>query len=391
MFDVNPDAAVQNPPARPPINRRRLLLSAAGGVGALALVGGARWWADRGAERGPRLWDTTAASGRVLLADGPQQAVYVSGYDGTVRALDPGTGAVRWSRTVGAPDPVTESIGGRPAVVGSGVVCVTGTTGLQAFDAATGEPRWQVPVPEWSDLPWGTGPALGGGTVYAVHGGSLHAYDAATGETRWSRAADVSGHLAADGDGVYAAGAAAGVRAFDARTGGPRWTEDTLVPTGSTPLVHRGAVLFAHATGAAATTGVSSLDAATGRVRWRRTQRGATNCPLSVAGGTACFLSGTRLTGFDTETGEPRWQSSVVAGLGRGESSMTVAEGGVYVGTNDERLFAYALDTGKLRWQDAPEKLRSDTEYTRVSLAATGTTVFRSTLNGGVHALGASA
>ncbi|MFF4813927.1 PQQ-binding-like beta-propeller repeat protein [Kitasatospora sp. NPDC001309] len=386
---MNPDAAAQNPPARPQvnqINRRRLLLSAAGGIGALAVAGGARWWADRSAEHGPRLWSTTAANGRLLLTDGPQRDLYVSGSDGNLRALDPRTGAVRWSRAVDSPDAVSAYLGGRPSAVGDGAVYTATSTGLQALDAATGEVRWQVPVPEWAELPAEQTPvAVGGGLVFAVHGGALHAHDPATGETRWRKASGAGDFLAADGDTVYTGGA--GARAFDARTGEQRWVQETVPGVNTTPVVHRGAVLLTYAGGTATTTWVCSLEAATGRVRWQRMQRGATNHPLSAADGTVCFLSGTQLVGMDTETGEPRWTATVTLGLGRGESSMTTANGVAYVGTNDDRLFAFDLTTGSPRWQDAPDDLRSGTGYTYVSLAAAGSTVYRSSRTG-LQALG---
>ncbi|MFJ7244090.1 PQQ-binding-like beta-propeller repeat protein [Kitasatospora sp. NPDC098652] len=392
---MTPEAAAQNLPAHPhanhanqanQINRRRLLLSAAGGIGALAVAGGARWWAGRDAEHGPRLWSTTAATGRVLLADGPRQGLYASGDDGTLHALDPRTGAVRWSRVVDSPTPETDGMGGRPSAMGDGAVYTAASTGLRALDAATGEVRWQVPVPEWAELPIGQEPlAAGGGGVFAVHGGALHAYDPATGTERWSTTSGAGGFLAADGDAVYTGGA--GARAFDARTGEQRWVQETVPGVNSTPVVHRGAVLLTYPGGTATTTWVCSLEAATGRVRWQRMQRGASDRPLSAADGTVCFLSGTQLVGMDTETGEPRWTATVTLGLGRGQSSMLAANGTAYVGTNDDRLFAFDLATGSPRWQDAPDNLRSDAGYTHVSLAAAGSTVYRSSRTG-LHALG---
>ncbi|MFF2073922.1 PQQ-binding-like beta-propeller repeat protein [Kitasatospora sp. NPDC058162] len=322
-----------------------------------------------------------------MLADGPQQGLYVSGSDGSMRALDPRTGAVRWSRAIDSSDAISGYMGGRPAAAGDGAVYTATSTGLQALDAATGEVRWQVPVPEWAELPAERTPiAVGGGAVFAVHGGALHAHDPATGEARWSKTSGAGDFLAADGDTVYVGGV--GVRAFDARTGEQRWVQESIPGVKSTPVVHQGAVLLTYNIGTATTTWVCSLEAATGRVRWQRMQQGAGNCPLSAANRTVCFLSGGHLTGMDTETGEPRWTATVTLGLGRGESSMTAANGVAYVGTNDDRLFAFDLDTGSPRWQDAPEKLRSDTDYTYVSLAAAGPTVYRSSRTG-LHALGA--
>ncbi|MFJ9841389.1 PQQ-binding-like beta-propeller repeat protein [Kitasatospora sp. NPDC101155] len=131
--------------------------------------------------------------------------------------------------------------------------------------------------------------------------------------------------------------------------------------------------------------------------RWTRRPAGCaggarprmlTSCPPVVTDGTVCLLSGDALTVLDADTGDTRWTATTPVGLGRGESSMTAADGTAYVGTNDDRLYAYDLATGRLRWQDEPEHRRSDTDFTRISLAATGTTVYRASRTG-VHALGA--
>ncbi|MFJ9690544.1 PQQ-binding-like beta-propeller repeat protein [Kitasatospora sp. NPDC101183] len=64
----------------------------------------------------------------------------------------------------------------------------------------------------------------------------------------------------------------------------------------------------------------------------------------------------------DAATGDTRWTAEVPVGLGRGVSSLAAADGGVYVGTNDE--------------------------YARVPVAAAGSAVFRGS-GSGLHALGA--
>ncbi|MEV7595903.1 PQQ-binding-like beta-propeller repeat protein [Kitasatospora sp. NPDC089797] len=389
------------PPAIPPVaapqfNRRRLLLSAAGGLGALAVGGGAAWWARRDAARGPRLWNSAAMGGRVVLPSGAQQGLFASGYDGSVRSLDPATGAVRWSRVVKAAPPVNDldgwqlaNSGGWHAAAGEGVVCVVSTAGVQTLDAATGEPRWEVPLPEWPETPETSGPAIGAGGVFVVHGAALHCYDPATGALRWSGDPGVTGVLRLAGDAVYVAGKDGGLVALDARTGARLWTQDALGAVEDPPAVHRGLVYVGYSGGQPDSYTAFGLDAATGGVRWQRSRLPVAG-PLAAADRTVCLLSGDRLMGLDADTGDTRWTADVPVGLGSGVSSMTAADGAVYVGTNDDRLLAFELATGQPRWRDEPDRIASDTEYTRVFLAATGSAVYCGTRTG-LHALRAPA
>ncbi|MFJ9458477.1 PQQ-binding-like beta-propeller repeat protein [Kitasatospora sp. NPDC101447] len=378
----------------PPINRRRLLLSAAGGLGALAVAGGTGWWASRGEVRGPRLWASPDLGGRVVLAAGAQHGLFASGYDGRVRALDPATGAVRWSRVVGAAAPADgpdgwqlASSGGWPLAAGDGVVCVASTAGVQVLDAASGEPRWEVAAPDWDEFPWRQEPVVGGGRVFAAHGTSLRCYDAVGGGLCWSSDPGASGVLALAGGTVFAGGRYGGLLAFDARSGERRWVQEAVDGTGTPPVVERGVVHVLQNGPTVDSATVFALDAATGRVLWQRGRLPVAG-PLSVADGAVCLLSGERLVALDAATGETRWTAQVPRGLGRGTSSAAAADGTVYVGTNDDRLFAFDLVTGRARWRDEPQRLREDTEYTRVFLAAAGSAVFRGSRTG-LHALGA--
>ncbi|MFF7994954.1 PQQ-binding-like beta-propeller repeat protein [Kitasatospora xanthocidica] len=408
-------------PKRPQIDRRRLLLSAAGGLGALAVTGGVGWWVRRPQAHGPRLWSAADLGGRVVLPAGAQRGLFASGYDGRVRALDPGTGAVRWSREVRAAAPVDDlgvwqldSSGGWPVAAGDGVVCVVSTSHVQVFDAASGEPRWEVALPREAESGWRQGPVVGGGAVFAVHGSALRCYDAASGTVRWSGgpggpgvsgapdtsgasgasgpsgvpdSSGVSGVLALDGDTVYAAGQRGGLLAFDARGGERRWAQQAVGVLDTPPVVGRGVVHVLENGPTPGSARVFALDAATGRVVWQRGQLPVAG-PLSVADRSVCLLGGGRLMALDADTGETRWTAEVAVGLGRGVSSMTAADGAVYVGTNDDRLFAFDLASGLPRWRDEPERLREDTEFTRVFLAASGSAVFRGSRSG-LRALGA--
>ncbi|MFE6868149.1 PQQ-binding-like beta-propeller repeat protein [Kitasatospora sp. NPDC057692] len=362
------------------INRRRLLLSAAAGLGALAVPAGARWWAVRENARGPRLWDAAAGGGRVVPSADPRGHLYVAGYDGSVRALDPGTGTVRWAAEVSTADDAGNR-GGWPLAEGGGVVCVNSATKVQVFDAASGERRWEIAVPDWRDLSTPQGVAVVGDSVITVEGASLRAFDAATGQARWIGPPVVSGAPLVAGDTVYLPGRSAGLLAFDVRSGEQRWAQDGVGFVLDPPVVHGGIVCLADTDLAAGGSTVFALDAATGRVLWKRAQRSGVTGPVA-AGGAVCLLKGDRLLALDAATGDERWTATVPPGMGRGMSSLTAADGAVYVGTNDDRLFAYDLTTGRLRWQDEPEHLTADTAFTWVSLAAAGSAVYRGSRTG---------
>ncbi|MGW3181301.1 outer membrane protein assembly factor BamB family protein [Kitasatospora sp. NPDC001119] len=375
--EAAPDG-VPTPPARRLVNRRRLLTGAAA-LGALAAAAGVNEWARRKSSHGPRLWRTTAASGRLVLSADRRQGLYASGFDGCVRALDPRTGEIRWSRTVSTPD-AAAAPGGWPLVAGDGVVCVATDTRLRVLDAASGEQRWEAALPDWSEGGWRQGPAVGGGSVFAVYGSSVRCYDLATGAPRWTGPAGVSAALALDGGTVYAAGRPRGLLALDARTGERRWERDLVV---SGPLtVHRDALLVSSPPETMASTIVAALDPATGAQLWASVQHGELSCPVSAAGRTVYMGGGDRLFGLDTTTGDWVWKANTFAGRKGGTPAMVATEDGVYAWSGDGRLWAFDPSTGGMRWQDDSE------EVGRISLAAAGGTVYRGG-PGGVLALGA--
>ncbi|MFE7587974.1 PQQ-binding-like beta-propeller repeat protein [Kitasatospora sp. NPDC057512] len=366
------------PPARRLINRRRLLTGAAA-LGALAAAAGVNEWARRKNSHGPRLWRTTAASGRLVLSADRQQGLYASGFDGAVRALDPRTGEVRWTRTVGTPD-AADAVGGWPLAAGDGVVGVATDTGLRVLDAASGEQRWEATLPDRSEGGWRQGPAIGGGSVFAVYGSSVRCYDLATGEPRWTGPAGAFAALALDGGTVYAAGRPRGLLALDARTGERLWERDLVV---SGPLtVHQDGLLVSSPPETMASTIVAALDPATGAQLWASIQHGELSCPLSAAGRTVYLAGGDRLFGLDTRTGDWVWKANTFGSRKGGTPAVVATDNLVYASSGDGRLWAFDPSAGGgMRWQDDSQ------EAGRISLAAVGGTVYQGG-PGGVVALG---
>jgi len=122
-----------------------------------------------------RAADVAAANGVVYLDNG----------DGTVRALDAATGAVRFNvpSVDGASSPAFT-----PQVV-AGTLYVSGQTGIVAMDAATGALRWRQPA--------GTGQStvtVRAGIVFDTdENGHVYAVDAATGSVLWDHANQAAG------------------------------------------------------------------------------------------------------------------------------------------------------------------------------------------------------
>lgn len=196
----------------------------------------------------------TAAPATAPVAAGG--LVFVGGHDGAVRALDAGTGAVRWTAYTG---------GGLtyPPAVGSGrVFAGSGDGWVYALDAATGRQLWRFraapqerTIPVYGSLrstwPVGSGVLVEAGVVYAAAGIANHdgthvyALDAETGKLRWhngtsgtlhpqtSSGVSVNGHLLLHDKQLHLAGGnMAAVASYDLADG--RCVTDPLAPASHT-------------------------------------------------------------------------------------------------------------------------------------------------------------
>ncbi|HEX6127898.1 MAG TPA: PQQ-binding-like beta-propeller repeat protein [Candidatus Limnocylindria bacterium] len=134
---------------------------------------------DDGAERWRFEPDEAAGIRPVVLAD---QTLYVTDRGGTIYALDPRSGSVRWSYSQ------ESEISAGPAFVG-GQLFVASFDRIFALDVATQTETWSHPIDASVDY----GPAVAGGFVLAgTFGGSLYALGSGEGVARPSATASPS-------------------------------------------------------------------------------------------------------------------------------------------------------------------------------------------------------
>ncbi|MBV9925764.1 MAG: PQQ-binding-like beta-propeller repeat protein [Acidobacteria bacterium] len=162
---------------------------------------------------------TKGALTQAAMSDG---SVFVGSDEGYLYALDGKTGAQQWSFKFGG-DPL-------PPVCGEGAVYFRTTKGdLYAVDAKTGQKLWSSPVgvkasglPVFSLLRSGRRSALYDGTIYFCGGSKLHAWDARTGQSKWEFATEAPCHSPVVADGIVYVGSLGKLYAVDARTGQQR-------------------------------------------------------------------------------------------------------------------------------------------------------------------------
>ncbi|MFF8265012.1 PQQ-binding-like beta-propeller repeat protein [Streptomyces virginiae] len=254
------------------------------------------------ARKGDQLWQTEASL--LEVRDG---LAYVNPPDGSLTALDPRTGAVRWSAPL-------EKSGGRCTLDAFAAGLLFGRNGilgigskLVAYDGRTGAVRWTAPAAHSSV------PVAHGDAVYISGPGrskrdeqQLQAFDAASGKLRWTAPAFStrlyeSPVIAADGDCAYLC-----------------WSEGSH---------EERTTLRAH-------------DAAIGRERWRSTR----HVTSSAAGGASgnrlfvCYLHDWYC--HDTRTGEALWR--VGAGQTISGPPPLAADGMLYF-ANDKGVHALRL------------------------------------------------
>jgi outer membrane protein assembly factor BamB len=284
--------------------------------------------------------------------------VYVGGrnsalHRGELYCLDASTGAIIWSNT----DTIEGQVEVSPAIAYGNVYIGGGSldTGFYCLNAENGNLIWnnQVYGAVYSD------PAVVEGKVYfGSLGGRFYCLDAYTGEEIWNYTADDiidSSPAVADGK-VYFGSHDKNVYCLDAETGDSEWTYTASSYVMGSPTLANGKVYI----GTFGTNGIFyCLDANTGEEIWTSSEIGGIYAPASgaIAYGNIYIGSMThkKVYCLNAENGEQIWNFTADGGSyphdGRIRSSPAVADGKVYVGSYDHKIYCVDAYTGALIWK----------------------------------------
>jgi outer membrane protein assembly factor BamB len=274
---------------------------------------------------------------------------YVGSDDGSLWAFDAATGEPLWH------DPVGGQVRSSPAVADGRVVFGSSNGFVYADDALSGYHLWSYAIGGNVTAP----PLIVGSTVYiGSRGGTFAAIDAVTGTLLWKANPWGMWGGAASAKGiVYVGSEQSKVFAYDAVTGVLIWSKGLGARVRSTPSVADGKVFVGTDAGT-----VVALDADTGRLRWEsRAAPISTNAVVrsspAVDGGLV-FVATAETTpmdgdavAFDEKTGAVSWRADYVADYST--SSPAIANGVLYLGSYDTRLYAIKERSGKLLWAPA--------------------------------------
>jgi outer membrane protein assembly factor BamB len=293
------------------------------------------------AETGEEVWKLTESLGAVDSSPTVVDGtVFVGSLNGTLYAVDGETGEKEWEFT----EP-SASIYSSPTVIDGTVYVGSDDSNLYAVDADTGERKWVFDEPS-RDVR--SSPTVIDGTIYVgSHDSTLYAIDAETGDELW-RFAEPSSHIVSS----------------------PTVVDGTAY-FGSNEGVDGGAVYAVDAETETATEADEWEFSEEARERfnthadeiWSFTEPSErVDSSPTVADGTVYVGShdGT-LYAVNAQTGEHEWRFTEPSG--KIHSSPTVADGTVYVGTDeytetdtrgaperDGTLYAVDAETGQKKW-----------------------------------------
>lgn len=237
--------------------------SSTGRITALNFAGQERWHVDLMRSDAPDKPERVDAPMTCF-----RDTLLVSSIGGRVRALDAGSGAIRWAYTLGgevlgAAMPYADADTTQSVRV---YVIQRDNGALHCIDFASGQ---SLGVGEAISRCDGSPSLLDGLLVYGSCDFALHVHDAATGSLlkniRLCEDCQVAGGVARVGDYAYTGSRAGYFYCADVRSGGIVWTnQDCTGEIFTTPAVAPETVVFGGEDGT-----VYGLDRATGRTRWR--------------------------------------------------------------------------------------------------------------------------
>ncbi|MGV1014800.1 MAG: PQQ-binding-like beta-propeller repeat protein [Methyloceanibacter sp.] len=275
-------------------------LDAGGNVSAFAASSGAKVWSVSVTPKSER---SSEGFGGGLAFDG-SRLIATTGF-GTVVGIDPGNGAILWTRAMGRP------IRNSPTATGGKVFFVSTDNSLYAVSANDGSDLWRARgLPQTATLLGNASPAVGGGRVVAPFpAGDVIAFEAGSGEASWresltrtsdTSAAGILGDPARpviDRGTVFAVSHGGRMIATSESSGARIWTRN--IASTQMPWVAGDAVFVVDTSGK-----LMALSRTDGDVRWvselPQGQSSSRSGPLGWMG--------------DSSQGSSRWHGPVLAG-----------------------------------------------------------------------------
>ena len=245
-------------------------------------------------------------------------------------------------------------------VLGNRIAVLTSETDVQV-DPATAALPMVLPAPvantEWAQSGGNASKSLGHvalgsslGTAFSVQAG---------------RGSSLTARLASEpivaGERVYTIDTLGAVRAFDSRNGAQIWASQTPTDRGNENALYGGGIAFANGR-IIATNGlgyVASLDAATGGIVWQVRPGGPLRGAPSVAEGAIYVVSqDNQIYSLKESDGATNWSqpaSLEIAGV-FGSASPAIGQGTVVAGFSSGELNAYRYENGRQVWQDTLQR-----------------------------------
>jgi outer membrane protein assembly factor BamB len=232
------------------------------------------------------------------------------------------------------------------------------TTVFASLDAATGDEQWRTDLGDDMDGQFpDSAAAIVDDLVLAGFGEHLFAFERETGEIRWQAVFEggVNAPLITAGTGYVTLTGAGSVLAFDPTTGDTMWHQDVGQWCPGPVAVADGTVytvtVWENDTGS-----LVALDAATGSEQWRYdNDKPLAGSPAVVDD--VIFVGDARGVHAVTTAGDRRWrfqgrplEDHEWSNWTYHASSPAVADGSVYIGAADERVYSLDVDSGEREW-----------------------------------------
>ena len=174
------------------------------------------------------------------------------------------------------------------------------------------------------------------------------------------------------GQRVYTIDTLGSVRAFDTRNGGQVWATQTPTEKGNTASMYGGGIAYDNGR-IYATNGlgyVAALDERNGGFVWKVRPGGPLRGSPSVANGSLYVMSqDNQIYSLKEDDGSTNWSQSAsleIAGV-FGSASPAVGQGTVVAGFSSGELNAYRYENGRMVWQDALQRTSIRTSVSSLS------------------------